>query len=80
METITKVLLVVAIGYNAVIGAFIEVTSGSFIIVLFLCIDFFLIFYYMWLLLRQNYGLFQFEKTHKDLIRKAREEVRSRGS
>jgi hypothetical protein len=77
MELRTKVLLFIAIGYNMFVGFFIGYTHASLVILFFISLDFFLIFYYMWLLLRQNYGLFHFEKEHRDLIMRAREEQKS---
>lgn len=76
MDFKTKILLVLAVIYNMIMGVAVAFTEDPLIILLFLCIDFFLIFYYLWLLIRQNYGYLKFEKVNKDLIDKARKEVK----
>ncbi len=77
MKLATKLIILIALIYNGLMGYFVTLTAQPFVVLGFLSVDFFLIFYYMWLLIRQNLGVMKFEKEHKDLIQKAREEVRS---
>ncbi len=77
MKLTTKVIIIIALVYNGMMGYFVTLTAQPFVVLGFLSVDFFLIFYYMWLLIRQNLGVMKFEREHKDIIEKARQEVRS---
>lgn len=77
MKLATKLIIILAILYNGMMGYFVTLTSQPFIVLGFLSVDFFLIFYYMWLLIRENLGTMNFEKSHKEIIEKAREELKS---
>lgn len=80
MKLATKLIIIVALLYNGMMGYLVTLTAEPFVVLGFLSIDFFLIFYYMWLLLRQNLGVMKFKKEHSDLIKQAQEEVNSRNS
>jgi hypothetical protein len=75
MKLATKLIIVIAVVYNGLMGYEVSLTEHPIFVLTFLSIDFFLIFYYMWLLIRENLGVMKFESTHKDLIKQAREEV-----
>ncbi len=77
MKLATKIIVIIALLYNGLMGYFVTLTAQPFVVLGFLSVDFFLIFYYMWLLIRQNLGVMKFEREHKDILEKAREEVRS---
>ena len=75
MKLATKLIIIIALLYNGLMGYFVTLTAQPFVVLGFLSVDFFLIFYYMWLLMRQNLGVMKFEREHKDLIDRARKEV-----
>lgn len=77
MKLGTKLIVLIAIVYNGMMGYLVTLTAQPFIVLGFLSVDFFLIFYYMWLLIRQNLGTVKFEKSHKEMIEKAREELKA---
>lgn len=77
MKITTKIVVVIAILYNAFLGYVVTLTLEPIIVLLFLSFDIFLIFYYLFLLVRYNYGR---PMIQKDLLEKARKEVQSYGS
>ncbi|MDE1768631.1 MAG: hypothetical protein KGH64_05015 [Candidatus Micrarchaeota archaeon] len=76
MKLATKIIIIIAVLYNAGMGYAIALTAQPYIVLSFFSVDIFLIFYYMWLLIRQNLGVIKFEKEHKDILNKARDEVK----
>jgi hypothetical protein len=76
MHFATKVIIIIAILYNASLGYFVTLSFDPLIVLLFLSVDIFLIFYYVMLLIRYNYGIVKYGKEHMELIEDARSELR----
>lgn len=72
----TKIILIIAILYNASLGYFVTLSFNPLVVLLFLSLDIFLIFYYMMLLIRYNMGIVKYKKEHKELIEEAQDEIR----
>ncbi|MDE1860849.1 MAG: hypothetical protein KGH72_03980 [Candidatus Micrarchaeota archaeon] len=77
MNKRTEFLLILAIAITMSLGVLVAYTTEPFEVLGFLCLDFFLIFYYLRLLIRENFGTLKFERENKDLIEKARAEISS---
>ncbi len=75
MKLATKLIITLAVVYNGAMGYAVTLTAQPFVVLGFLSLDFFLIFYYMWLLMKENLGTMKFARTHKELIDQAREEI-----
>ncbi|MCL5430280.1 MAG: hypothetical protein M1504_02260 [Candidatus Marsarchaeota archaeon] len=76
IETKLKLLLIIAMIYNAFLGVFaISVSMHPFIVLLFIGVDLFLIFYYMRFLLTQKLQLLKFIKSERRLIKGAQAEI-----
>lgn len=75
MRLATKIITIIAIVYNASLGYVVTLAFNPVLVLLFLSLDIFLIFYYMALLIRYNYGFAKYAKEHKELIEDARAEM-----
>ena len=76
MRLATKIIIAIAVIYNASLGYFITLSFEPLVMLIFLSVDIFLIFYYVMLMVRYNYGLTKYQKEHEDLIEDARAELR----
>ena len=73
----SKVLVVALIVYNIALGISVGMlTTQPFIVLLFVSVDFFLIFYYILAVFREQQTVSDFEQSHAELIQKAREELK----
>jgi hypothetical protein len=70
------VLVAILIAYNLLLGVFVAmVTTQPGIVLLFLSVDFFLLFYYFFTIIRERLKVYEFKKAHAEIIKKAEEEV-----
>lgn len=78
MDTKTILIVVLAIGYNCLLGYAMRLAFEPFTVVLFLSIDFFLIFYYVHFLVKENNEINKVGK-NAELVIKAKQELKEHG-
>jgi hypothetical protein len=78
MKVNVEVLIGVIFIYNMLLGVVLdELTNNPFIVIAFLCADFFFIFYYVWLITMERLWEHKFKATHAELIKQAMIEIKS---
>lgn len=75
-DILVKFAIIAFILYNAALGFLVvKLTTQPIVALVFISVDIFLTFYYVWTLIRYKYRTYIFKRTHKELIERAVSEI-----
>jgi hypothetical protein len=78
MKVKVNLLIGIIFLYNMLLGLILaELTTNPFIVMAFVCVDFFFIFYYVWLITVERLREHKFKVEHADLIKHALLEIQA---
>ncbi len=75
-DLLVKLAIVAFVLYNAALGFLVvRLTTEPIVALIFISVDLFLTFYYVWSMMREKYKTYIFKRSHKELIERAVSEI-----